>query len=91
MKQGLKILLAMSLTAVTLVRAQEHLPQSKTVPDSINFIWKSIAKDFTRLADAMPEENEISNRRRVRWQTLAHSPNRSSTWLAPTKHGPRRS
>ena len=30
-------------------RAQERPPQSKTVPDSINFIWKSIAKDFTRM------------------------------------------
>jgi hypothetical protein len=44
------------LAAGTLARAQERPPQSKTVPDSINFIWKSIAKDFTRMADAMPEE-----------------------------------
>ena len=48
--------LAFSLLTGTLAHAQEQPLQSKTVPDSINLIWKSIAKDFTRLADAMPEE-----------------------------------
>lgn len=31
-------------------------PQSKTVADSVNYIWKEIAHDFTSLADAMPED-----------------------------------
>ncbi len=39
-----------------LAYSRENSPQSKTVPDSINFIWKNVAKDFTRLADVMPEE-----------------------------------
>ena len=36
--------------------AQQRQPQLKTIPDSINFIWKDIEKDFTALAEAMPEE-----------------------------------
>ena len=55
MRQAIRLLLAVTL-AGALAHAQENSPQSKTVPDSINFIWKSVAKDFTRLADAMPEE-----------------------------------
>ena len=31
-------------------------PQLKTIPDSVNFIWKSIEQDFTALAEAMPED-----------------------------------
>jgi uncharacterized damage-inducible protein DinB len=48
--------LAFSVITVTVACAQEQPRQSKTVSDSINLIWKGIAKDFTRLADAMPEE-----------------------------------
>jgi uncharacterized damage-inducible protein DinB len=36
--------------------AQQRPPEPKTVPDSINMIWKSIEQDFTSLADAMPED-----------------------------------
>ena len=36
--------------------AQERPPQSITVSDSINLIWKSIANDFVALAEAMPED-----------------------------------
>jgi hypothetical protein len=36
--------------------AQKRPPQPKTIPDSINFIWKDIERDFTSLAEAMPED-----------------------------------
>jgi uncharacterized damage-inducible protein DinB len=36
--------------------AQQPQPRLKTVPDSINFIWKDIERDFTALAEAMPED-----------------------------------
>ena len=36
--------------------AQKRPPEPKTIPDSINFIWKDIERDFTSLADAMPED-----------------------------------
>jgi uncharacterized damage-inducible protein DinB len=42
----------LSLTAA----AQQPPPQSKTVADSINYIWKWEVHDFTALADAMPED-----------------------------------
>ena len=29
---------------------------AKTVPDSINYMWKEVEKEFTQLADAVPEE-----------------------------------
>lgn len=35
--------------------AQKRPPQPKTIPDSINFIWKDVERDFTSLAEAMPE------------------------------------
>jgi hypothetical protein len=38
------------------VKAQQPPPQSKTVADSINYIWKWEQHDFTALADAMPED-----------------------------------
>ena len=38
------------------VVAQQRPPQPKTIPDSINFIWKDIEQDFTALAEAMPED-----------------------------------
>lgn len=31
-------------------------PPPKTIPDSINFIWKHVEHDFTALAEAMPED-----------------------------------
>jgi uncharacterized damage-inducible protein DinB len=49
--------LTLTLLAVRLSHAQgEKEVQSKTVPDSINLIWKKVALDFARLADAMPED-----------------------------------
>lgn len=35
---------------------QQRPPQPTTIPDSINSVWKSIEKDFTSLAEAMPED-----------------------------------
>ena len=37
------------------VPAQQSPPEPKTIPDSINYIWKQIEGDFMGLADAMPE------------------------------------
>jgi len=37
------------------VFAQDQ-PQPKTIPESVNFIWKDIERDFVALAEAMPEE-----------------------------------
>jgi hypothetical protein len=33
----------------------QQAPEPKNVPDSVNYIWKQVAQDFTSLADAMPE------------------------------------
>lgn len=46
------VLLVSSTTAI----AQQLPPQLKTIPDSINFIWKDIEHDFAALAEAMPED-----------------------------------
>lgn len=54
-----RLLIAMSsfiLIFCVAVRAQQPPPQSKTVADSINYIWKWEEQDFTSLADAMPED-----------------------------------
>jgi len=36
--------------------AQEKTTPAKTVPDSFNYMWKMVEKDFTSLAEAMPED-----------------------------------
>ncbi len=36
--------------------AQRQPPELKTIPDSVNFIWKDIEHDFTALAEAMPAD-----------------------------------
>src|SRR5437773_9989158 len=36
--------------------AQQRQPPLKTIPDSINFVWKAIEQDFAALAEAMPED-----------------------------------
>lgn len=46
---GVLLILSLSMQAQT-------EPQPKTVPESINFIWKDVAHDFVSLADAMPED-----------------------------------
>jgi len=56
MRRILLSLLAVVLVLGRLAGVQETRAQSKSVPDSINLIWKSVAKDFTALATAMPED-----------------------------------
>jgi uncharacterized damage-inducible protein DinB len=47
----------LSISLAPLLAAQQQgPPDPKTVPDSINYIWKQVEHDFTALADAMPEE-----------------------------------
>jgi hypothetical protein len=36
--------------------AQQQTSPAKTIPDSINYMWKMVEGDFTSLAEAMPEE-----------------------------------
>ena len=36
--------------------AQEQPSPAKTIPDSVNYMWKMVESDFTSLAEAMPEE-----------------------------------
>jgi DinB superfamily len=38
------------------VTAQQQPLPPKTIPDSINYMWKMVESDFTSLAEAMPEE-----------------------------------
>ena len=57
----MKSLLAVFVVAILLITsvvgtAQQRPAEPKNIPDSINFIWKNIARDFTALAEAMPED-----------------------------------
>ena len=36
--------------------AQQRPAEPRTVPDSINLVWKEISQQFTALAEAMPED-----------------------------------
>jgi len=56
MRQSLSTIFAIAFVFGSLATAQGHAPQTKSVPDSINLIWKSVAKDFTALAESLPEE-----------------------------------
>jgi hypothetical protein len=49
------------ITAVLLLGALRAIAQRqpsppKTIPDSINYMWKMVESEFTSLAEAMPEE-----------------------------------
>jgi hypothetical protein len=57
MKTSLRavITFVLLLGAVRAIAQQQPLP-SKTIPDSINYMWKMVESDFTSLAEAMPEE-----------------------------------
>jgi hypothetical protein len=50
------LLLIAALLVGSAAIAQKRPPQPKTIPDSINFIWKDIERDFTSLSEAMPED-----------------------------------
>jgi len=56
----MKTLLAVQIALVLLSSlgaiAQQAPASAKTVSDSINYMWKMVEKDFTSLAEAMPEE-----------------------------------
>jgi hypothetical protein len=39
----------------TTAGAQESAADRKSIPDSLNYMWKKIEMDFTSLAEAMPE------------------------------------
>ena len=45
------VLLQSALGAI----AQQPAP-AKTIPDSMNYMWKMVERDFTSLAEAMPED-----------------------------------
>src|SRR5215471_11716331 len=44
------------LVGSAIATGQQRPEPPKTVPDSINLIWKSVEQDFTSLAEAMPED-----------------------------------
>src|SRR5579864_4408256 len=56
MKLRLLMLIMSLLLLVSLGAQGRDQPDLKTVPDSINYIWKNIERDFTTLAEAMPED-----------------------------------
>ncbi len=61
MRSGLwALILRRSIIGVLLMGSSGALaqgpPPPKTIPDSVNFIWKSVEQEFTTLAEAMPED-----------------------------------
>jgi hypothetical protein len=57
MKTSLSVLVAIALLLVApRAVAQQQPSPAKTIPDSINYMWKMVESDFTSLAEAMPEE-----------------------------------
>jgi DinB superfamily len=57
MKTLLSVPVAIALLLVALPTvAQQQASPAKTVPDSINYMWKMVESDFTSLAEAMPED-----------------------------------
>jgi len=56
MKTLLPALIVAALLSPLRAIAQQKLSPTKTLPDSINYMWKMVESDFTSLAEAMPEE-----------------------------------
>src|SRR5215472_8454752 len=61
MENVMKGLFGAFLAAVLLFKpvagiSQQRAAEPKNIPDSINFIWKSVERDFIALAEAMPED-----------------------------------
>ena len=57
MKTSLSVLVAIALLLAALrAVAQQQPSPAKTIPDSINYMWKMVESDFTSLAEAMPQE-----------------------------------
>src|SRR5690348_11471012 len=50
------VVLGMLLLAVS-ADAQENAADRKSIPDSLNYMWKRVEQDFTSMAEAMPESN----------------------------------
>jgi uncharacterized damage-inducible protein DinB len=58
MNQFTRMILAVVFLAMwTPANAQERSNQAKTIPDSLNLMWRMVEKDFTSLAEAMPDRN----------------------------------
>lgn len=57
MKTPLRALITVALILSSLPSTAQQKPSApKTIPDSINYMWKMVESDFTTLAEAMPEE-----------------------------------
>jgi len=56
MNRLLALLAGVLLLGSLNLSAQRRPPEPKTIPDSINLIWKDIEHGFTALAAAMPED-----------------------------------
>ena len=63
MMNGLRGLITGVLLVSSAAIAQQPSLQLKTIPDSINFIWKNIEQDFAALAEAMPVAVRMRHRR----------------------------
>src|SRR5579872_618453 len=56
MKTPLHTLAVVVLLAALPAPARQQPSPAKTIPDSINYMWKMVERDFTSLAEAMPED-----------------------------------
>lgn len=56
MKTPLHTLAVVVLLAALPAPARQQPSPAKTLPDSINYMWKMVERDFTSLAEAMPED-----------------------------------
>ena len=51
-----RIALLLVIAFAATASAQQPAPKPATLPDSLNYMLKMVSKDFTDLADAMPED-----------------------------------
>ena len=56
MRIPMGLVLSMVVPLSTFPLAALQPSSAKTVPESINYMWKMVEKDFTSLVEAMPEE-----------------------------------
>ena len=76
MKTLLSALVTVVLLSALQAIAQQQSSPAKTIPDSINYMWKMVESDFTSLAEAMPEEKWSFKPTRGRSRMCARSPRR---------------
>jgi len=50
------VCLAIAIVLVSVGAFAQQSAPAKTIPDSMNYMWKMVEKDFTDLAEAMPED-----------------------------------